>query len=252
MNELGLLTHIGLLLVRPGTLVATSPIFGGVVPRAPVMLGLTAMLALLLMPVVEVPAVLSLQGLIVVLLREFAIGLALGMSIRVLAAGAEMAGQLTGTQIGLSYASVVDPQSGVRNNLMSALYRNLCIMTFLAIDGHHAVVGALVDSYRAMPIGTGGVGASLAASVSGMLGMVFTTGLRVALPVIVVLLVAEMALGLVARVAPMLNLMVIGFPLRVIVGLVALAGAIGVAPGVFARLSEPSVAAAIRLALGFR
>src|SRR2546421_589957 len=80
-----------------------------------------------LMPTVTIPSVGSATGLAVVITREMAIGLALGMSIRALVAAAELAGQLAGFQMGLSYAATVDPQSGVRNNLLSMLYGNIAV-----------------------------------------------------------------------------------------------------------------------------
>jgi flagellar biosynthetic protein FliR len=252
MNELGLLTRLGLLLVRPGTLVMTAPVFGGTFAPPQVKLGLAATLALLLAQVVEVPSSVTLAGLVIVIAREFAIGLSLGMSIRILTAGAELAGQMAGVQIGLSYASVVDPQSGVRNNLLAVLYSSMAIIAFLGIDGHHTLVRAMAESYRVMPVGAGAIGTSLSASVAAMLGMVFTIGLRLAMPVIIVLLIVELALGLVSRVAPAMNLMVIGFPIRVLVGLLALSAAIGAAPGVIVRLSDSALGLAVRTALGFK
>ena len=108
---------IGVLIVRPGTLIITAPGFGGVYAPAQVKIGLTVLLALVLMPTIAMPTVGSATGLAVVVTREMAIGLALGMSIRALVAAAELAGQLAGFQMGLSYAATVDPQiSGPSQN----------------------------------------------------------------------------------------------------------------------------------------
>ncbi len=79
------------------------------------------------------------------------IGLALGLSVRLVLGGAEMAGQLAGFQLGFSYASLVDPQSGARNSVMSALYGTLTLFILLAIDAHHELLRALAASYEAMP-----------------------------------------------------------------------------------------------------
>ena len=98
------------------------------------------------------------------------------MSIRALVAAAELAGQLVGFQMGLSYAAIVDPQSGVRNNLLAALYGNIAIITFLLMNGHHAFLRALRDSYDSLPMGVGHIGSSLPAAVMALLGLVFSFG----------------------------------------------------------------------------
>ena len=127
---------------------------------------------------------------------------------RVLVAGAELAGHLTGFQIGFAYSSLVDPQSGARNGVLSALYANLVVMVFLVIDGHHQLLQALAASYSALPIGGSAWAATgeLAPLVARTLGTVFVIGVRIAAPVVLVLFVVEVALGLLSRVAPQLNL----------------------------------------------
>lgn len=223
MNDLLPIAQFGVLLVRPGMLILTAPIFGGTFAPAPVKIGLTVLLALALMPLVALPApgdgVISVS---LVVLREAAIGLALGMAVKAFVAAVELAGHLSGFQLGLSYSAIVDPQSGVRNNLLAALYVNLVLVMFLLVNGHHAVLRALGASYERVPIGTGQVGASLTGTVIDMLGLMFVLGTRLALPLILVLLLVELAMGLVSRAAPMLNLMVVGAPLRLLLGLVVL------------------------------
>src|SRR4029078_5695982 len=88
--------------------------------------------------------------------RELLIGLALSLSVRVLIAGAELAGHLSGFQIGFAYSSLVAPQSGARNVVLSALSATFVVMVFLVLDGHHQLLHALAASYAALPIGAGG------------------------------------------------------------------------------------------------
>ena len=83
--------------------------------------------------------------------------MALALAIRALVAGAEFAGHLAGYQIGLSYGAIIDPQSGVRNNVLAVALRQPALLTFLAINGHHAFIRALAASYAALPIGAGHV-----------------------------------------------------------------------------------------------
>jgi flagellar biosynthetic protein FliR len=250
--DLSILTRLGLLLVRPGLLVAAAPPFGALYTPVPVKIGLSVVLGIALAPSVSIPSTIGTAGLAVMLAREAAIGLALALSVRTLMAGAELAGQLAGFQLGFGYAAMVDPQTGARNNIVGALYSSLALLTFLGIDGHHALLKALAESYRELPIGIGHVDAGMAKQVASLLGLLFVFGTQVAAPVVIVLLVAEVAIGLVSRVAPALNMMVVGFPIRLIAGLIALAAAIGVVPSVLSRLVVPALEMAGRLAYSLR
>ena len=243
---------IGVMLARPSMLIATAPPFGSTFAPPQVRIGLAMLLAFAMLPTVTVPALGSSTALTLVVARELAIGLAIGLAMRALIAGAEMAGHLTATQIGLTYGAVVDPQSGVRNNLIAVLYGNLALITFFAIDGHHALIRAMASSYTLLPIGVGGVNESMVMGVTQMLGIVFVVGVRFAMPVIIVLLVVELAMGLISRTAPMLNLMVVGVPLRVLVGLLVVATVLPAAPGVVRRFSTVVVELGVGVAGAFR
>jgi len=243
---------IGLLLVRPGTLILAAPGFGGAYAPAQVKIGLTLLLAIVLLPTVTMPAVGSAVGLAIVVTREMAIGLALGMSIRAMVAAAELAGQLAGFQMGLSYSAIVDPQSGVRNNLLSALYGNIAVVTFLVMNAHHAFLRALSDSYQSLPIGVGHIGGSLPEAVMGLLGLVFIFGARLAAPLVLVLVITEIALALISRSAPALNLMAVGAPVRIIVGLILLGFVAPAAVGVLSGISGTVLQAGVRAAEAFR
>jgi flagellar biosynthetic protein FliR len=181
-----------------------------------------------------------------------AIGIALSLSIRALIAGAELAGALSGTQVGLSMGAVVNPQSGVRNNMLAVLYANLTLLTFFGLNGHHALIRTLATSYDTMPIGIGHIDASIVKSVTELLGLVFIIGVRLAMPIIVVLLVVELAMGLISRVAPMLNLMTVGTPVRLVIGLLVVAAVIAVAPSVIARFTPVAMDISVRAARAFR
>jgi flagellar biosynthetic protein FliR len=242
----------GLLLVRPGLLVSTTPVFSGMHVPMPIRVGLTVLLAVMLAPVVPLPDRFGTGGLVVVIAGEAVVGIALSMGLRVIVAAAELAGHLAGFQLGLSYAAVVDPQSGARNNVIATLYANLALVTFLGINGHHQVIHALSASYSAVPVGAAGVSGSFGAIVAHLLGLVFVTGVRLAAPVVTAVLLVELAMGLIARAAPSLNLLVVGTPVRLMVGMLALSAGIQVIPGVVAAASTPALGAAFRLVRAVR
>jgi len=229
------LAGLAVLLVRPGMLVVATPFLGAVSAPAITRIGLAVLIALTIAPMVPVPANLSLAGVAAAVLREAAIGLALAMAIRVLVFGAEFAGHFAGYSIGLSIGSLIDPQTGVRNNIFALLYGNIAVLTVLATNTHHRLLSALVDSYAAVPVGLGALDASLAGQVARMLGMVFVIGVRIAAPLVVVLLVVELALGLAGRVAPALNVMMSGAPIRLAIGLFVAAATVEMVPAIIER-----------------
>ena len=252
MIELAVLERFGMLLVRPGMLIALAPALGGAHLPVPVKVGLTVLVSIGLLPSVNVPAGLAELTLSVVIAREAIIGMSLGFALRALIAGAEFAGHLSGQQIVFSYGATIDPQSGVRNNMLATLYGSLATLGFLAINGHHSVLRALAQSYAALPIGGGGLDASVVSSVRDILGLVFIVGVRLAAPVIIVLMVVELVIGLISRASPALSFMVIGYPIRLIVGLTILAALVPVVPGVTNSLVDSVLMTGAQLARAFR
>jgi flagellar biosynthetic protein FliR len=243
---------LGLLLMRPGALLLASPAFGGLYAPAQVKVGLTFFLALAMLPTTAVPVAGSVAGLTGIIARELAIGFSMALAIRVMIGAAEFGGNLASFQMGLSYAAIVDPASGVRNNVLAMLYANVALVTFLLTNAHHAFLRALRDSYVSMPMGSGAIGASVPAAVTALLGLVFTVGVRLAAPLVVVLLIAELALALVSRSAPALNLMVVSGPVRLLIGLLLLGVVAPAVVGVISAMSQTALEAGVRTAEAFR
>jgi flagellar biosynthetic protein FliR len=240
MIDASAVERFALLLIRTGMLVVAAPVFGGVWAPATLKVGVIVLVSLLLMPVVPLPAASGPGGIGMVAAREALIGFSLALGLRALVAGAEFAGHLAGFQIGFAYASLVDPQTGARNNLLSLVYGTLTVVTVFTTDAHHDLLRALALSYDALPVGSGATGASVPEVVAELLGVVFRVGLQLAAPVVVVLLIVEVALGLLTRAAPTLNLMAQGFPIRIAVGLLALAATLRAIPSVV-RVALPQI-----------
>ncbi len=252
--ELAVLERIGILVVRPGALLMATPVFGASFAPPLVRIGIVLLVTFALAPMMPLPADLGQVSTTLIVGRELLIGLALSMSVRVLVAAAELAGHLTGFQIGFAYSSLIDPQSGVRNGILSALYANLVVMVFLITNGHHQLLQALAASYVALPIGAGGWVATgeLAPLVARTLGTVFVIGIRIAAPVVLVLFVVEVALGLLSRAAPQLNISVNAAPLRLFTGLAVLGATIAVVPDVIHTSLAPAFQLAARIAAALR
>ena len=243
--------RFALLLVRPGMVVMLAPGLGGRQIPAMAKIALTVMAAVALMPTVQLPETVG-TNLVLIILREAAVGLSLAFVLQVLIAGAEFAGHLSSYQIGFSYGATIDPISGVRSTMLVSLYGMLATLVFLGVNGHHALLRALAASYDGVPIGVVQVNASLVGAVRDMLAMVFTVGLRLAAPVLIVLLIVEMAIGLISRAAPSLSFMVIGYPIRIVVGLFLIAALIATVPGVIESMIERTLMLGGRTATAFR
>lgn len=229
-----------------------TPLFGTPFAPATVRLGLTVLLALVVAPFIPIPDVAQPGVMTWVVAREMAIGLAIGLAVRVMVAVAEGAGHLAGHQVGLSYGAMIDPQSGVRNSTLAILYTNLTLVLCLLLGVHHEVIRAWTASYDALPIGMGTVDASLGVVVARLLGFVFAGALRLAAPIIVVLLIVELMMGLMSRAAPSLNLLVVGAPLRLPIGLLVVAASLAALPTLITRLLPRAFELATAAASAFR
>jgi len=250
--DFSVVARFALLLVRPGMVISVAPGIGGAFIPARVRVGLTVLIALGLLPSVAVPQGAATLPLLVVIAREVCIGLSLAFAMRLLIAGAEFAGHLAGAQMGFSYGATVDPQSGVRSTMLATLYGSLATLAFLGINGHHMLLRALTASYQGVPIGAGQINPSILKTVSEMLGLVFIIGARLAAPIIIVLLLVELAIGLISRSQPALTFMVIGYPIRIVVGLFLIGVLLPTVPSVTSSLIESSLMMGARLAAAFR
>ena len=252
MNDTPVLAQLAVLLVRPGVVVSLAPTFGGQFTTTRTKIGLTVLLAMGLLPAVVVPPTVNVAELGGLVAREVAIGMALGLTVRALVGGVELAGHLSGQQMGLTYAGTIDPSSGAKHTVVTTLFNMLAVLTLFMIDGHHTILRALAASYAGLPIGGGGVDASLVTAVRDTFALVFVTGVRLAAPIVVVLLIVEIVIGFISRVTPALSFMVIGYPVRMIVGLFVLGLVVMSVPGVVTSLSDRTIRLALQAAGAFR
>ena len=161
-----------------------------------------------------------------ILLQQILIGLAMGFSMRLAFAAVELAGDLIGLQMGLSFASFVDPQNNTQSPLVGSLLDITASLLFLAMNGHLMMIEAITTSFHLFPIGGAGFGASALPidyrQLFNSSADIFQTGLHLALPLLATILVLNIAVGVLARAAPQLSLFSVGFPLTLITGLLAL------------------------------
>jgi flagellar biosynthetic protein FliR len=159
-------------------------------------------------------------------LTEMLIGLAMGLGAAVLIGAAEAMGDLLAVHIGLSGASSLDPLTNISVPVLGQFANLFAVTLMLSVDGHLVMLGALAKSLQMIPVGSD---PNLAAGASAMVAMgssLFVIGLRFAAPVLATVLLANVALAILTRAAPQLNILSIAFPIQIAVGLFAFAATI--------------------------
>lgn len=214
-----------LLLARCGGVVAFGPIFGSRTLPPTLKAGLAGMLALLLTPLslardVRPPA--DGLGLVGTLLGELAIGAILGLAVRFTFAAVGMGGELAAIQMGVGLPAALDPYAGVQVSSVNHLLDQIAVMTFLVVGGHHTLLAALAQSLTLAPPLSISYGGNVMAFLLGLFGAALTLAIRIAAPVGAAMLASMVALGLLSRIAPQVNVFMLSFALTIGVGLLVL------------------------------
>ena len=211
-------------LARILAVVMTAPVFSNVALTTQIrlILGLAVSFALApALPAMPAIPVDSWQGLLV-LVQQILIGVVIGFTLSIVFAVVDLAGQLIGLQMGLGFASFYDPQSAAQTPVLSEFLGLLATLIFLALNGHLLTLAALAESFRLLPVGGGPFAAKGLVAVLTWSATLFSTGVLLALPLIAALLVANIALGVLARIAPQLNIFAVGFPVTIVAGFMVL------------------------------
>jgi len=222
-----------LVLARTGALVISSPVLGQGTGFSGFRVGLIFFLSLLLYTTTGAPVDAPPLELGLMALREVAIGVFLGFLMQLVLLAVRVAGELVGQEMGFMVARQVDPTSGVASSLVTNLYENLLVLTLLALDGHHWLLRSLERSFAFAPVGRIELGRGMAPTALAMFAEMFRAGLVFAAPVLIFLMLVSLLIGLLARAVPGLNVLEVGFTMRVLVALAALF--------VFAPLLEPAL-----------
>lgn len=211
-------------LARILALLVAAPPFNNAALSVTIRLMLGLAIAIALTPALPpIPAVepASAAGLWI-LAQQLLIGFAMGFSMRLAFSAVDMAGNLIGTQMGLGFASFYDPQSAAQTPVISELLGILALLTFLAINGHLMLIATLAHSFQIIPIGITPPGSGAWLNVANAGAMIFLSGMLLALPILVALLITNVALSVLSRAAPQLNLFAVGFPLTLALGFAAM------------------------------
>jgi len=204
--------------IRILAMLATAPVFDNRTVQRRTRVALAAIIAMLMMPLLPTPPTLSSAQAVPVLIQQILIGVSMGFSMRLVFAAFEMAGDLLGLQMGLAFAQFIDPSRGTQTPLLGSFLGVLASLVFLVIDGHLLVIAAVVQSFELIPV-SANLSVVNAQNIAMAGGIMFTLALQISLPVLAAVLISNIVLGILARAAPQLNVMSIGFSITIGVGL---------------------------------
>jgi len=222
-NLIAPLLSVGL---RVSGLVMFAPLFGSaaLLPRIKALLVIVLTAVLYPSLGARVSAVEVAQWPLV-MVRELAIGIGLGLAANLVFDALQLAGQVLSIQMGYSLVSILDPQTQVESTVMSLFVQMIAMLVFLGLNVHHALLRAIAASFEYLPVQTATLSPSFAAAALRTGGMVFALGLQIAAPVVAATLVADVVIGLMGKASPQMPLMLLGPAIKSLLGAAVLLGA---------------------------
>lgn len=206
-------------------LVAAAPVFNNAALPMRIKLAVGLAITFALAPALApqpAPAPASWMGLSL-LVQQSLVGVALGFTMRIVFAAVDLAGELIGLQMGLGFAVFYDPQNAAQSPVVAEVAGLLALLIFLALNGHLMMLALLARSFTALPVGAAALSGAGWEAVARWGATLFSTGVLLALPLIAALLITNIALGVLTRAAPQLNLFAVGFPITLVAGFSVLA-----------------------------
>lgn len=183
--------------------------------------GIGLMLALIFMPIISgnVAVINDIFIFIIMIFKEILVGLLMGFILNLIFNVTKMAGQFLDIQASFAMSSVFDPISNEAVTIIGRIFYFICLMVFLLIDGHHLMIKALTESFKVVSLGTFTINTNIYTYMIHVIIEFFNIGVKIAVPIILIIIITDFTLGLVAKVMPQLNIMIFGLPLKILIGL---------------------------------
>lgn len=234
--------------LRIGGLLTFCPFIGDRAVPSRVKAGLLIMLTALLFPVVKTrPVLLGQVDWAQMVLGEFLVGLLIGLSLQVVFEGMQFAGQISGIQLGVSLATLFDPQSQADSPVISVFYNLITLLIFLQLDIHHWVLRGLERSFEYLPVGSVVVTQLLAGELVRDVGALFVLGIQIAAPLLIATLMIDIVMSFLSKASPQLPAMLLGIPVKNLTGYALLIGGVALWPGILERRFAIAVGAAEKM-----
>jgi flagellar biosynthetic protein FliR len=219
------IVRFGVVLFRVAGIMTFAPFFSSRAVSYQVRVALTLAATLAMAPSVfpgPLPPDLSLGTLLGLVAGEVAFGMMMGLVASFIFAGLQFAGQVVAFQLGFSIVNLIDPQSEVETSVVSFLYYYLGILLFLLINGHHWFFLAVGDSFNYLPVQGVTLHAPVIHDLIRLSSQMFVSGLQIAAPVLAMTVITDIVLGILGRAAPQIHILMVGLPLKSLVGFAAM------------------------------
>ncbi|HHY47685.1 MAG TPA: flagellar biosynthetic protein FliR [Firmicutes bacterium] len=214
-----------IVLARVGGMFVYAPVFGSFSVPVRVRVVLALIFSAIIVPLVPAPPGAYTQDVVyltAMILHEVGVGLVIGFTGGLFLVAVQLAGQFIDFQVGFGFVNIVDPVSMRQVTVVGQLSYLLGTLFFLAVNGHHLLISALMKSYEIVPAGRGAL-ALAEPGIMQLFGKAFAIGFKIASPVMVAVFLADAAMGVLARTVPQLNIFIVGFPVKIVGGLLMFA-----------------------------
>lgn len=214
-----------LVLSRVAGIFSALPVFGGKGVPMRVKIVIIFMITLVSFPALAIkspPMPDDIFSLSLLLSRELAIGVLLGFVAQVIFAAVDFSGQIIGMQMGFTISQIMDPTRDTQTQVMSVVQTLLASLLFFSLNIHHMFLHTIVDSFRIIPLGAFHLNSGIIDFIVKLTADVLIIGVRLAAPVMVSLLLTSVALGIMARAFPQMNIFMISMPLNIGIGFIVL------------------------------
>ncbi len=225
INIVDLLPLFTVVLFRTASVLFFSPVFNQTGLPLLIKIGLALVIALVIFPIVSDSQQMLPDGLlpfILLVFKEIAIGFVIGYGATLTFGAFVVAGDLISGEMGLQMAQMVDPLLGGHINPISQLLQMLGLILFLALDGHHWIINALVLSYKTVPISEFFESGMTMGKIMQLFHGLFVSAIKIAAPIMIILFLVVIVAGLIGKAIPEINIMMLVFPMKIMVGFLVL------------------------------
>lgn len=228
-----------LILFRVSGILFAAPIFGSNLILSRTKLGFSLFLSIILFSMTPYQAQNLPNNLIlyvIIIFKEIFLGILFGYISFLIFIGIQFAGQFIGTQMGFGIVNVLDPQTRTQMSIIGQFKFLLAMLVFLSINGHYFILECLFQCFQVIPLGKIIIPGELKEELIKLSSYIFIYSVKLGAPVIISLFITEISLGIIARTVPQMNIFIVGFPLKIGLGLFALAISLPLWAEVFKKL----------------
>jgi flagellar biosynthetic protein FliR len=219
------LSSFMLVVFRVAAILMSAPFFGSNIIRPHIRFVFSVLIAFIIFPgVTAIPFEnFSLGILMVLIFKEVLIGVCIGVLSHFLFIGAQLGGQVAGMQMGFSIVNVMDPSSDLSLSIIGSFLNIAMLLLFISAGGHYLVLGAVSESFRMIPLGEGNLEPFAYKYIVDLFSYIFLTAVKITAPVIITLLIFSTIFGVIGKLVPQMNLMMVGIPMKIAIGLYIMA-----------------------------